>query len=107
MTKGKFLDDLGEQLCMRTRQEVGCLVWGRCSVQLCVTVLAELSGLSFANEMGPVVSAITNNLPLWGHKCDLYCGHVCTCPVLPKGPKSQWEVADCSLQSLPLAIQSG
>lgn len=69
MTKGKFLDDLGEQLCMRNRQEVGCLVWGRCSVQLCVTVLAELSGLSFANEV-----AITNNLPC--NKCHLCCGRV-------------------------------
>lgn len=90
MTKGKFLDDPGEQLCMRSRQEVGCLVWGGCSVQLCVTVLAELSGLSFANEM-----EITNNSPC--NKCDLCCGHVCTCPVLPKGPKRQWEVGDCYL----------
>lgn len=69
MTKGKFLDDLGEQLCMRTRQEVGCLVWGRCSVQPCVTALAELSGLSFANEV-----AITNNLPC--NECHPCCGHV-------------------------------
>ena len=45
MTKGKFFDELGEQLCMRSGWEVGCLVWGRCSFQLCVTVLAELSGL--------------------------------------------------------------
>lgn len=83
MTKGKFLDDLGEQLCMRSRQEVGCLVWGRCSVQLCVTVLADLSGLSFANEM-----AITNNSPcnIW----DLCCRHVCTCPLLPKD-NERWE----------------
>lgn len=42
MTKGKFSDELGKQLCMRTREEVGCLVWGRCSFRLCVTVLAEL-----------------------------------------------------------------
>lgn len=90
MTKGKFLDDLCEQLCMRSRQEVGCLVWGRCPVQLCVTVLAELSGLPFASEL-----AITNNLLC--NKCDLCCGHVCTCPVVPKGPESQWEVGDCYL----------
>lgn len=93
MTKGKFLDELGEQLCMRTGQEVGCLFWGRCSFQLCVTVLAEMSGSFFANEMAPFASAITNNSPC--KKCDLCCGHVCT--VLPKGPKSWGEVGGCCL----------
>lgn len=76
MTKGKFLGELGEQLCMRTGQEVGCVVWERCSFQLCVTVLAELSGLFFANEVAPFALAIT--------KFDLCRGHVCTCAVLPK-----------------------
>lgn len=98
MTKGKFLDELGEQLCMRTQQEVGCLVWGRCSFQLRVTVLAELPGLSFANEMVPSAFATT--------KRDLCCGHVCTCTVLPKGPKAggRWEIV---VFSLSLAFQSG
>lgn len=49
---------------------------------LCVTALAALPGLSFANETAPFASAIANT---WAcNQWDLRHGHVCTRAVLPK-----------------------
>lgn len=51
MTKGKFFDELGEQLCVRTGQELGA--WFAGDVLSSSVRPADLSGLSFAKEMVP------------------------------------------------------